>query len=93
MVVKSELITLGKKLVLLEGTIRLKEPQKIRMILKSIIKIKHKTKNTLKRYSALTNTTHRHVEIDVRSLGKGQNVKNNVKLRRVRVTIVAVEKL
>jgi hypothetical protein len=92
MVVNSELIELGKKLALLESTIRLKEPQRIRNILKYIIKIKLKIKNTLKRYSALKNMTHRHVQFDMRILVKVQNVKNNVRLRRVRVKIVAVEK-
>jgi hypothetical protein len=60
-------------LVSLESTVRLKEPQKTRKTLKTL-----KTKEIEKRYSALTNVTHRHVEIDVRKLGKVQNVQNNV---------------
>ena len=80
MVVKSELVKLGKILVCLIGLIRMKGLKKIRKVLKSIIKITLKTKNTLKRYSVLTNMAQCDVEIDMCSLGKVQKVEEQRKI-------------
>jgi len=54
--------------------------KKIRKVLKSIIKITHKTKNTLKRDSALTNMAHCHGAIGMCNLRKVQNVEEQRKI-------------